>query len=168
MNVVGLPPSRLTTVGRRTFPVAASLLTGTHCHPTSKHLICFYCSFGLVSAVFICCCNLCFYFLGHLLVQSVLPLCPVTRHICLITMSHSVIFCFVSQINLIWFDLIFMFVKTFLFRQSFPDIILWLLYALAVYAIVLLYFSHVKIFDWHLWSFCLHQSHCAYMTSFVN
>ena len=28
------------------------------------------------------------------------------RHICLIIMSHSVIFCFVSQTNLIWFDLI--------------------------------------------------------------
>ena len=26
------------------------------------------------------------------------------RHICLIIMSHSLIFCFVSQINLIWFD----------------------------------------------------------------
>ena len=27
------------------------------------------------------------------------------RHICLIIMSHSLIFCFVSQINFIWFDL---------------------------------------------------------------
>ena len=62
--------------------------------------ICFYCSFGLVSAVFICCCNLCFYFLGHLLVQLVLPLCPVDTFLFII-MSHSLIFCSVSQINLI-------------------------------------------------------------------
>ena len=46
--------------------------------------ICFYCSFGLVSAVFICCCNLCFYFLGHLLVQLVLPLCPVDTFVLLL------------------------------------------------------------------------------------
>ena len=30
------------------------------------------------------------------------------RHICLIIMSNSLIFCFVSQINLIWFVLIFL------------------------------------------------------------
>ena len=32
-----VPPFRLTTVGRRTFPVAASLPFGTHCQLTSNH-----------------------------------------------------------------------------------------------------------------------------------
>ena len=36
--------------------------------------------------------------LGHLLVQLVLPLCPVDTFV---IMSHSLIFWFVSQINLI-------------------------------------------------------------------
>ena len=47
-------------------------------------VICFYCSFGLVNAVFICCCNLCFFFLGHLLVQLVLPLCLVDTFVLLL------------------------------------------------------------------------------------
>ena len=46
------------------------------------------CLFGLVSAVFICCCNLRFYFLGHLLVQSVLPLCPVDTFVLLLCHIH--------------------------------------------------------------------------------
>ena len=78
--------------------------------------MCFYCSFGLVSIVFICCCNLwilCFYFLGHLLVQLILRLCPVDTFVLLgPIMSHSVIFSFVSQINLIWLNLIWFDLKT--------------------------------------------------------
>jgi len=48
----------------------------------------FYCSFGLVSAVVICCCNLCFYFRGHLLMQSILPLCPVDTFVLLLCHIH--------------------------------------------------------------------------------
>jgi len=39
-------------------------------------------------AVFMCCCNLCFYFQGHLLVQSVLPLCPVDTFVLLLCHIH--------------------------------------------------------------------------------
>jgi len=62
-----------------------------------------FCSFGLVSAVFICCCNLCFYFLGHLLVQLVLPWCPVDTFVLLLCHIH-----WYSALCLkyIWFDLI--------------------------------------------------------------
>ena len=35
-----------------------------------------------------CCCNLCFYFLGHLLVQLVLPLCPVDTFVLLLCHIH--------------------------------------------------------------------------------
>ena len=40
------------------------------------------------SAVFICCCNLCYYFLGHLLVQLVLPLCPVDTFVLVLCHIH--------------------------------------------------------------------------------
>ena len=99
-----VPPFRLTTVGRRTFPVAASLLWNS-----------------LPSDI-----------------QASSSLSAFHQHL-----------------------------KTFLFRQSFSDIILWLHYALVVYAIVLL-FSHAKILiyiDWHYQSNAILYINCAAQTN---
>jgi len=73
---------------------------------------CFYCSFGLVSVVFICCCNLCFYFLANMLVQSVWwwydddGLCVLSTHLSYYYVTFiDILLCVANKFDLIWFDI---------------------------------------------------------------
>jgi len=122
-----VPPFRLTTVGRRTFPVAASSLL---CNSLPSDI---QSSPSLqLTAVW------------H-------PVIPVSATHCRLTSSHP------RLCNSLPSDIqsspslpVFRHrLKTFIFRQSFPDIVLWLCCAFMDFILSSAILATLKVFDWH-------------------